>query len=96
MQMENKPVFINTLSRFHTNPENIALGKEKWGRYSFDIMNITEYNETTLGWTTVGLSDGHRWTVAITYNDFVKLIKKYFDIEDVIDSRAMYEFKEQK
>lgn len=88
-------IFINTLSKFHTNPDDESMGKETWEKYSFDIGCLQEFNEGTDGYTTIGLESGTRVTVAILYNDFIDLLRPYIEYEESIYNKALFEYKEQ-
>lgn len=95
--MKDKKNFIETLSRFHTNPEDEDLGVESWDSYYFDINSVIDFNEATDGYTTITIITGNRWIVAIKIAKFKELIENNSGVmERIVDSKADYEFKEQQ
>lgn len=90
--------YIKTLSIFHTNPENEELGKEEWGEYYFDFNEVIEFNKSEKGYTTITLTTGNRWIIAIKFNDFINLIHIHCKEPPIeyIDQKANYEYNEQE
>lgn len=82
--------FIETLCKFNLNPED-EFSKDVWGKYTFDANEVTQYNESEEGFTTITI-DGQRSVIAIKYGEFVKLIK---NVETIIDPKIKYQYEEQ-
>jgi hypothetical protein len=92
----NEKLYIETLSQFHSNPEDENIGTQTWEKYCFEITAIDEFNEGSDHYTTIGLKNGNRYTVAILYEEFKKLISEIGTIKKSINDKALYEYKEQE
>lgn len=90
--MEKK--FIQTLSRFCTNPEESYLNVDFWTEMGFDLNMVTHHNKSTDGYTVINLGNiDNRWLIAIKYENFLKLLPTY---PVIIASEALYEYKEHQ
>jgi hypothetical protein len=94
--MEDKKIFIETLSLYNDNPEDDKISKDYWGEYAFSLNEVQGYNKSSEGYTTIDLKNGNRWIIAIEYNKFKELMHNTFNHKTIIDSKAEYEFKEQE
>lgn len=88
-------IFIETLSLFSDNPEDEQISKDYWENYVFSLDLVQGYNKSTLGYATIDLNNGNRYTIAIKYEDFMDIMKDNFTHIKKIDPKAEYEFKEQ-
>lgn len=60
---------------------------EQVGAVVFDVHEVSNFNESSKGETTVSLKNGERFTVGIPINGFYAIMQKY--VGEIIEARVI-------
>lgn len=89
-------LLIETIVLFKEDPES-EYSKDIYARFSFLISEVSCYNETTDGTTTIALKDGHRYETFIDYCTFDEVYKANADPRTmrIVSEEGNYKYQKQ-